>query len=71
MVWYVSAKKGSDSNDGRSLAKPFKTIPRAIQAALAGDTLLVAPGVYDQELDVQIEAARAAGLTVAVAEGSA
>jgi hypothetical protein len=71
MVWYVSAKRGSDANDGRSLTKPFKTIPRALQAARAGDTLLIAPGVYDQELDAQIEAARAAGLIVAVAEGPA
>ncbi len=67
MVLYVSSKNGSDTNDGRSLAKAFKSIQQAIHVARPGDALLIAPGIYDQDLAKQIEAARAAGLTVAVA----
>lgn len=67
MVYYVSEKSGGDDNDGKSPAKAFKSIQRAMQVGRPGDTLCIVPGIFDQDLDEQIEAARAFGLTVAVA----
>ena len=67
MVFYVSSKNGSDANDCRTLAGAFKSIQHAVHVARPGDTLLIAPGIYDQDMVRQVEAARAAGLTLAVA----
>ncbi len=44
--YYVNALTGNDSNQG-SLASPFKTITHALSVAGPGDTIQVAPGVYD------------------------
>jgi hypothetical protein len=35
--------------------------------ARPGDTIVIAPGIYDQDLAKRIDAARAAGLSVTVA----
>jgi hypothetical protein len=67
MVYYVSEKTGGDDNDGKSPAKAFKSIQRAMHVGRPGDTLLIVPGIFDQDLDEQIEAARAFGLIVAIA----
>jgi len=69
MIWYVSSKQGSDTGDGRSLATSFNSLARAIEAASAGDTILIAPGAYDQNLPARVGAARAANIAVAVAGG--
>jgi uncharacterized protein YbjT (DUF2867 family) len=69
MIWFVNPKTGSDTHDGRGAAAAFSTIQHAMQVAGAGDTLLLAPGIYDQELDKQISGARAAGLIVSVVGG--
>jgi hypothetical protein len=37
-----------------------------MQVARRGDTLVIVPGIYDQDLDKRLAVARAAGLTVAV-----
>ena len=66
MIWYVNAKQGSDSNDGRSPATAFKSLLRAVDAASAGDTILIAPGAYDQDLPVRVGEARAANVIVSV-----
>lgn len=66
MNWYVSATTGKDSNDGRSPEAAFRTVQHAIGAAAAGDTLVIAPGAYDQDLPRRISDARAAKLTVTV-----
>jgi hypothetical protein len=70
MIWFVNPKTGRDTYDGRAAAAAFGTIQHAMQLAGPGDTLLLAPGIYDQELDKQISSARAAGLTVSVIGGS-
>lgn len=67
MIWYVSAKQGSDTQDGRSAATAFRTLSQAISAAKAGDTILIEPGAYDQNLPEQVSRARAANINVAVA----
>ena len=41
----------------------------AVEAASAGDTILIAPGTYDQDLPSRVSAARAANIVVAVAGG--
>jgi hypothetical protein len=67
MIWHVNSKTGSDSNDGRSSGTAFKTLAQAVEAAKDGDTILIAPGPYDQDLPAQVSAARAAKIVVAVA----
>ena len=46
------APTGNDKNDGTSRAKPFKTLSTASMAAVPGDTILVAPGVYPEMLHI-------------------
>ena len=67
MIWYVNSKTGSDANDGRTSGTAFKTLAQGLAAAKAGDTILIAPGAYDQDLPVQVSAARTANIVVSVA----
>jgi hypothetical protein len=69
MIWHVSSKDGSDANDGRSLSTAFKTLSHAVGAAKPGDTVMIAPGAYDQDLAAQVSAARAANIVVLVTGG--
>jgi hypothetical protein len=66
MIWYVNSSSGNDSDDGRSAATPFKTFSRALNAAKPGDTILIAPGAYPQDLASEVGAARSANIVVAV-----
>jgi hypothetical protein len=66
MIWYVNSKQGSDTHDGRSTLTAFKTLSHAVAVAKSGDTILIAPGAYDQNLPAQVSRARAAGINVAV-----
>lgn len=66
MIWYVSSKTGSDTGDGRALATAFTTLGRALDVAKAGDTVMLAPGTYDQDLPARVSAARAGNIAVAV-----
>ncbi len=67
MIWYVNSKTGSDANDGRGSGTAFKTLAHAVEVATAGDTILIAPGAYDQDLPGQISLARSANVLVSVA----
>ncbi len=69
MIWYVSSKQGSATGDGRSLATAFKSLAGAAEAASPGDTILIAPGAYDQDLPARVAKARAANIVVSVAGG--
>ncbi len=69
MQWYVDLRNGGDANDGRSANTAFKTIAHVTHVAKSGDTLLIAPGAYEQDLPQQIGALRAANVVVAVAGG--
>jgi hypothetical protein len=64
---YVSSKTGSDTNDGHTLPSALKTVQHAMHVAQSGDTLVIAPGIYEPNLDQRIGAARAAGITLTVA----
>lgn len=67
MIWHVNSKTGGDGNDGRSSGTAFKTLAHAVEVATAGDTVVIAPGAYDQDLPVQVSRARAANIIVSVA----
>lgn len=49
-TWHVSLV-GSDANPGIS-ALPFRTIQRAADVVLPGDTILVHPGTYDGQVEI-------------------
>jgi len=66
MLWYVNAATGDDSQDGRKPDAAFKTLARAIEVAKPGDTILLAPGAYDQDLPARVSAARGGNITVSV-----
>jgi len=67
MIWYVSSKTGSDANDGRTVQTAFKTLVHAVEAAKAGDTIVMAPGAYDQDLPARVSAARTGNIALSVA----
>jgi hypothetical protein len=67
MIWYVNPKDGSDASDGRTMQAPFRTLARAIAVAASGDTIVLVPGPYEQNLPQKVSEARAANLTVTVA----
>jgi hypothetical protein len=67
MQWYVDSRAGRDINDGRSRKTAFKTLQQAGQVAKPGDTVLVVPGTYDQDMPKQISILRAASVVVTVA----
>jgi hypothetical protein len=67
MIWYVSSKNGSDSNDGRTLASALMSTQAALNVVQPGDTLIIAPGIYEQDLPKRIAAARTANVFVTVA----
>ena len=66
MHWYINAKTGKDSDDC-SPETAFRSLQHAIEVTRPGDTLVVAPGAYDQDLPRRVSDARAAKLTVVVA----
>ena len=68
MIWHVSSTS-SDAHDGRSSGTAFKTLAEAVAVAKPGDTILIAPGAYDQNLPIHVSAARSANIVVAVAGG--
>ena len=45
--FFVDAARPDDSGDGRSVAAAKRTLQAAVDAAAAGDTVTVLPGVYD------------------------
>lgn len=50
VTYHVSTEKGSDNNDGTSRLFPFKTIQKAADLAIPGDTVLVYAGVYRERV---------------------
>ena len=69
MEWYVDSRMGDDANEGRGPNTAFKSIQHVIHVAKAGDTVLIAPAAYDQNLPKQIYTLRAANVVVAVLGG--
>ncbi len=50
MILHVDGSSGRDTNDGHNRANAFATIQRAIDMAWDGDTVVVWPGVYQEEI---------------------
>ena len=48
MIYYVNAKAKRNGNGSK--ASPFKTINQAASIARAGDEVLVAPGIYREQV---------------------
>lgn len=71
--FYVDPIYGSDSNSGTSKAAPKRTIQSAINAASAGDVVIVTEGLYPEKLsiskDVVIIGESGNGKTVIDSEG--
>jgi hypothetical protein len=49
--YYVSSS-GSNSNNGLSRSKPFKTIQKACDTVTAGDTINVMAGTYNEAIEI-------------------
>lgn len=47
---YFVSSGGNDGNNGLSDKKPFKTIQKAVDLAVAGDTVYLLPGEYMQDI---------------------
>lgn len=69
MQWYVDSRLGSDANDGKTVETAFASVQHVVHVAKTGDTVLIAPGTYDQNLPKQISALRQANVVVAVLGG--
>jgi hypothetical protein len=67
MFWYVNAKQSTDIRDGRSLDAAFRRILHAVHMAGPEDTIVIVPGVYDQDLAKRVGEARSEGVSVTVA----
>jgi hypothetical protein len=49
-IFHVDGRSGRDSNDGHNRTGAFATVQKAINVALDGDTVVVWPGVYEEEI---------------------
>jgi Tol biopolymer transport system component len=61
-VYYVDAVNGNDNNNGLSRRTAFATIAKGIDSAKDGFTLLVYPGVYNEEIDFLGKAIKVQGV---------
>jgi hypothetical protein len=50
-AYHVDAVSGDDNNNGCQASTAFATIQKGIEVAEDGDTILVHPGLYQQEVD--------------------
>ena len=48
MIYYVNNNASRDGNDSESM--PFKHINDAARVAVAGDEVIVAPGIYREKV---------------------
>jgi len=51
-TWYVDGVSGNDGNNCTSAATACKTIGHAIEAAVSGDSIIVAPATYIENLTI-------------------
>ncbi|MCB9077788.1 MAG: hypothetical protein H6631_09370 [Anaerolineaceae bacterium] len=51
-TWYVNAATGSDSNDCLTTGTACQTVSEAVSKAAGGDTIQIAAGVYQENLDI-------------------
>jgi len=61
---YHVSKQGDDSRSGTTQAEAFLTIARGVEALKLGDTLVVGPGVYREEVFVEKSGAKDKPITL-------
>ena len=66
-VWYVRAS-GNDDNSGDSAEAAFRTIQKAVDSALPGDTITVGPGIYEGLVEINRKGASAENSLVIVGD---
>jgi hypothetical protein len=54
IMWYVNGVNGNDSNNCQTAETACKTIGHAISLALSGDSIIVAPATYTENLSISI-----------------
>ena len=59
-------QKGRDDSDGQSVETAFKNVRHGIGAASRGDTILLVPAPYDEDLLALVSQAKGAGITLGV-----
>ncbi len=61
---YYVAKDGRDTHDGASWAQAFATIAKGVEPLKPGDTLVVGPGVYREQVFIEKSGTRDNPITV-------
>jgi len=61
---YYVAKTGADANAGTAMEHAFLTIARGVAALTPGDTLVVGPGVYHEEVLIDKDGTRDQPITI-------
>jgi hypothetical protein len=51
-IWYVDGTNGNDGNDGHQWFNAKATIQAAVNAAASGDKIIIAPGMYSENIDL-------------------
>ena len=51
-TWYVNGVIGNNANNGKTPATAYRTIGHAISKSASGDSIIVAPGTYTENLNV-------------------
>jgi hypothetical protein len=54
-TWYVNGKHGSDNDDCKIPQHACKTIGHAISLASSGDSIVIAPAIYKENLTITID----------------
>mgnify|MGYP003338914965 CR=1 FL=1 len=67
-TWHVSVN-GDDRNDGLSLEKAWRTVTQAAQRAVAGDTVMIHAGTYEETVTVRNTGDAQAPVTFRAAPG--
>ncbi len=63
VVYYVDGARGSDSNSGTQ-SLPWKTIQKAANIMVAGDSVTVAAGIYPERITITRSGAEPGSLAI-------
>ncbi len=64
VTFHVNTKTGSDTADGLTTQSAFATISRAVRDLVPGDTVLIAPGVYHEQVRIRDAGSSIAPITI-------